>query len=38
LTVGPQALTLLDQALMRAHTAVGLAADEKQPAGLVGRE
>jgi hypothetical protein len=38
LTVGPQALTLLDQALMRAHTAVALAADEKQPAGLIGRE
>src|SRR5262249_56717438 len=38
LTVGPQALALLDEALMRAHATVGLAADEKQPAGLVGRE
>jgi hypothetical protein len=38
LTVGPQALALLDEALMRAHAAVGLAADEKQPACLVGRE
>jgi hypothetical protein len=38
LTVGPQALALLDEALVRAHATVGLAADEKQPAGLVGRE
>jgi hypothetical protein len=38
LTVGPQALALLDEALVRAHATVGLAADEKQPAGLVSRE
>jgi hypothetical protein len=29
---------LLDDALMGADTTVGLAADEKQPAGLVRRE
>jgi hypothetical protein len=38
LTVGPQALTLLDDALMGTHTTVALAADEKQSTGLVGRE
>jgi hypothetical protein len=38
LTIGPQALTLLDDALMGADASVGLAADEKQPAGLVRRE
>ena len=38
LTVGPQALTLLDHALMSTHTTVALATDEKQSTGLVGRE
>ena len=34
--VGPQALAMLDQPLMAADRAVGLAADEDQPACLVG--
>ena len=38
LTVGPQALTLLDDALMGAHATIVPAADEEQPAGLIGGE
>ena len=36
--VGPQALAMLDQPLVGAQPAVGLAADEEQAAGLVGGE
>src|SRR4051794_39646356 len=38
LTVGPQALALLDHPLMSAYAAVAFAAYEKQTAGLVGCE
>jgi hypothetical protein len=38
LPVGPQPLALLDDALVRPHAAVVLAADEEQPSRLVGGE
>jgi len=38
LPVRPQALALLDDALVRAHAAVGLAADEEQPVGKALRQ